>query len=276
MPDTAAIPIWINGQPGDRVPVSDRGLAYGDGVFETIRVVQSGPVLLDYHLQRLQKGLQRLKIQHDWVELNKEIQCFPGWKEPGVVKITVTRGQGGRGYSTTNVQGPTRILSWFPLPLYPDSFYSHGISVFSCAQRLAGNPALAGLKHLNRLEQVMARQEWLDEHAEGLMLDLQGNVIEGVFSNFFLVHKGSVLTPDLQQSGVSGVMRRWLLERLAVNGFSVDVAQVTLQNIQLADEWFFCNSVYGIWPVRQWEDRTWERGDITRQAQQWVRDRWQF
>ena len=276
MPDTAAIPIWINGQPGDRVPVSDRGLAFGDGVFETLRVERGKPVLFDYHLDRLQQGLQRLSIPHEWAALKSEIQAYPGCGQDGVVKFLVTRGRGGRGYAADNVQGPTRVFSWHPLPIYPVSNYTQGISVHTCRQRLSINSALAGLKHMNRLEQVMARQEWGDLFQEGLMLDTGGNVVEGVFSNLFVVRNRRLLTPDLNRSGVAGTMRRWLLERFAAIGLPVDVGQVTLQDIELADEWFFCNSVYGIWPVRQWQDRTWDVGDITRQAQQWIKDRWQF
>ncbi|MEE2732712.1 MAG: aminodeoxychorismate lyase [Pseudomonadota bacterium] len=272
----ASVPTWINGQPANEVPVSDRGLAYGDGLFETLRVTQSGPALFDFHLERLQQGLQRLAISHDWQCLLNEVQSYPGLQCPGVVKWTVTRGQGGRGYSATQVQGPTRILSWHPLPLYPPEYAAAGVSVFSCQQALAEQLALAGLKHLNRLEQVLARQEWVDTHQEGLMRDYQGNVIEGVFSNLFLVRQGQLFTPDLARCGVAGTMRRWLLEQFDRNGYRVDVGNVTFRDIQLADEWFFCNSVYGIWPVRQWEQRTWEVGEITRQAQQWVKDRWQF
>ncbi len=268
------------------MPVSDRGLAYGDGVFETVRVMSGQPVLLDYHLERLQTGLQRLRIEHDWQALKQEILAYLGWQQAGwqqagadqsaIVKLIVTRGSGGRGYGTAQVKGPTCILSCHPLPEYPSSYFTQGISVFSCGQRLSSNASLAGIKHLNRLEQVLARQEWSDEHQEGLMLDQDDNVIEGVFSNLFVMRDGVIKTPDLQNAGVAGVMRRWLLECFDNNGVRADVAQVTLQDIQLADEWFFCNSVYGIWPVCRWEDKTWAVGEITRQAQQWVKDRWQF
>jgi len=278
VPDTISeVPTWINGQPADRLPVFDRGLAYGDGVFETIRVGTQGPVLLDFHLQRLHSGLARLNIDADPDALAAEISRYPGLQKPGVVKIVITRGIGGRGYSVAKVQGPTRIFSTHPLPGYPPHYAAEGISVLSCRQRLALNSTLAGIKHLNRLEQVLAREEWVDDrYQEGLMLDNQGMVIEGVFSNVFVITGEQVYTPGLEHSGVAGVMRRWLLERFAVHGISSHVGQVTLQDIQLADEWFFCNSVYGIWPVRQWENRSWTVGQITRQAQQWVMDRWQF
>lgn len=278
MPDQfALIPPWVNGRPANGVPLSDRGLAYGDGVFETIRVTRQGPVLFSQHMQRLQTGLQRLGIPHDWATLEQEILRYPVWQQPGVVKLIVTRGQGGRGYSGANVEGPTRVFSCHPVPVYPDVYPFQGISVFPCQTRLSTNPLLAGIKHLNRLEQVLARQEWHgDEHQEGLMLDQQQQVIEGVFSNVFLVRNGVLATPDLDHCGVEGVMRRWLLEQFDDAGLAVNVGQVTLQDIELADEWFFCNSVYGIWPVRQWQHKTWSVGSLTRQAQQWVKDRWHF
>lgn len=278
MPDRISeVPTWVNGQPAERLPVFDRGLAYGDGVFETIRVGAQSPVLLDLHMQRLHEGLARLRIDYDAGALTEEISQYPGFQQSSIVKIIITRGVGGRGYSEANVQGPTRVFSTHPLPEYPPQYAAEGISVFPCRQRLALNATLAGIKHLNRLEQVLARQEWVgDRYQEGLMLDARGCVIEGVFSNVFAVIDGQVHTPLLEHAGVAGVMRRWLLEQFAEHGISIRVGQVTLQDIQLADEWFFCNSVYGIWPVRQWENRSWTVGQITRQAQQWVMDRWQF
>ncbi|TNC90348.1 MAG: aminodeoxychorismate lyase [Alcanivorax sp.] len=278
MPDNGVdVSTWFNGQPGDRLSVFDRGLAYGDGVFETIRITPQGPVLLDFHLQRMRKGLDRLGIDCHWDSLEAEIRAYPGLRQPAVVKVVCTRGVGGRGYATSQVQGPTRVISTHPLPQYPQHYAARGVSIFSCRQRLSINPALAGIKHLNRLEQVLARQEWdSDDYQEGLMLDSLGRVVEGVFSNLFLVRGGRVITPNLEQAGVEGVMRRWLLDQFASQGISTHVGQITLQDIQLADEWFFCNSVYGVWPVRQWENRTWAVGDMAGRAQQWVMDHWQF
>ncbi len=281
MPDHAQIPCWVNGAPADGVSVADRGLAYGDGVFETVRVACDGPVLLPYHLQRLQEGLLRLNIAVDWAALEQEIRQYPGWQQPGVVKLIITRGSGGRGYGTVNVQGPSRVFSAHPAPQYPERYTQLGVRIYSCETRLSINPQLAGIKHLNRLEQVLARQEFQsdscqDQYQEGLMLSQSGCVIEGVLSNLFLVQDGSLHTPDLSQCGVAGVMRRWLLEQMQECGIKVNVGPVTLQDIELADEWFFCNSVYGVWPVSHWENRTWTVGPLTAQVQQWVKDRWQF
>jgi len=275
----AANLVWVNGQAGDSLPVSDRGLAFGDGVFETIRLGSAGPILLEQHLQRLQQGLQRLSIHHDWSRLESEIRAFPGWHQtsPAIIKLIITRGSGGRGYGTANVAGPNRVYSCHPAPVYDPDWFQRGIAVYPCQQRLASDPALAGIKHLNRLPQVLARQEWQQQpFQEGLLLDQQGQVVEGVFSNLFLIRAGRVFTPALDACGVAGVMRGWLLEQFAGAGINLMVGPVTLQDIELADEWFFCNSVYGIWPVRQWNNRVWAVGDITRRAQQWVSDLCQF
>lgn len=273
--DTNTIPSWINGQPNDELPIADRGLAYGDGVFETVRVNEQGPVLLSYHLERLQLGLKRLRIPVDWHALEQEIRRYPGWMQSGVVKLQLTRGSGGRGYSTADVQGPNRIFSSHPIPQYPVENARDGIHLFPCTTRLATNPVLAGIKHLNRLEQVLARQEWSgDDYQEGLLLDFHGHVIEGVFSNLFVVRQGRVMAPSLDGCGVEGVMRRWLLEQFKLHDIQVQIGRVALRDIQLADEWFFCNSVYGVWPVRQFEHRAWQVGDTTRRVQQWVSDHW--
>lgn len=270
-------PIWINGQPDGCLPANDRGLAYGDGVFETVRVSSAGPVLVDLHLGRLRRGLRALAIDVDWDKLRSEILAYPGWSNDGVVKLIVTRGGGGRGYASQPLVGPNRVFSKHPVPDYDPEWSRVGIKVFDCKTRLARNHQLSGIKHLNRLEQVLARQEWQgNTFQEGLLLDQQGSVVEGVFSNLFFVRDLTIFTPALDACGVAGVMREWLLLQFQKQGYNVVVQQFTLQDIQLADEWFFCNSVYGIWPVRQFENRVWSVGVVTRKAQQWVADHWQL
>lgn len=272
-------PIWINGQPNSELPANDRGLAYGDGLFETIRITQQGAVLLEQHIQRLQCGIERLSIRCDWVVLQQQIATYLAQVESqnatGIVKIIVTRGSGGRGYSPQSISGPTSIMSFHPAADYPESYSQKGISVFPCQTRLANDPQLAGIKHLNRLTQVLARQEWNDsQYQEGLMLDYQGNVIEGVFSNLFLVCDSQVITPELSQCGVKGVMRDWLIQQFQRQGVMVKETSVTLAQFELAEECFFCNSVFGVWPIQRYEDRVWAVGHHTRQAQQWVKEHW--
>jgi len=274
--ETPAIPTWINGQPDDRLPVSDRGLAYGDGLFETILITNRGPVLLEYHLERLMLGAGRLGIPLDRNLIEKDLHAYPGLQSPGVVKLIVTRGSGGRGYATNGVGVPTCILSSHPTPVYPSTIAEQGIQLFPCATRLGINPRLAGIKHLNRLEQVLARQEWQgsDDFQEGLMCDIDGHPVEGVMTNLFIVEGNDIVTPMLDQCGVAGVMRRWLMERLRTQGYGVKETQITLDRFRVADERFFCNSVLGVWPVARFEESRWPVGPVSQLAQQLIRSHW--
>ena len=258
------------------MPVSDRGLAYGDGLFETIRIAGQQAVLLDYHLDRLMLGCRRLHIPLLRDVLETELAAWPGMSREGVVKLMVTRGSGGRGYSPASDLEPRRILQHFPLPAYPDAWFEQGIRVFPCVNRLGHAPLLAGIKHLNRLEQVLARGEWdgSDQFQEGLVCDLNGLPVEGTMSNLFIVQNQQVLTPRLDHCGVAGVMRRWLMEQLRSSGLDVMETTITLDGFRVADERFFCNSVFGVWPVARFEDSRWSPGPVSRLAQQLIRSHW--
>ena len=263
---------WVDGQPEHSVPLQDRGLAYGDGVFETIAVRGGQPVLLDRHLQRLEEGCRRLALVADQALVRSEVLAYAAALENGVLKLILTRGDSLRGYGANPGAAVRRILQGNPPATYPPAYATDGIRLFACATRLAEQPLLAGLKHLNRLEQVIARAEWQDtEHAEGLMLDTSGRVIEGVFSNVFLVRNGLLLTANLTRCGVAGVMRAEILAQAHGLGIPVAVADINLEQLQQADEVFVCNSVYGIWPVRGCAAMSWPVGPLTRKLQGIVR-----
>ena len=272
MSETPFIPVWIDGQPADGLPVTDRGLAYGDGLFETLLITARGPVLADYHLDRLALGLQRLGLNLTRQHVEKTLLAYPGYHQPGIVKLIVTAGSGGRGYLRGDAR-PVTLLSHFPFPSHPAAYYEQGIRLFPCRTRLGRSPALAGLKHLNRLEQVLARNEWgsLDEYQEGLVCDLDGRPVEGTLSNLFIVEGSTALTPPLDNCGVAGVMRRWLLEQLPAAGVQVKETPITLERFRLAGERFFCNSVFGVWPVAHFEQDHWPVGPVARLAQQLIR-----
>jgi 4-amino-4-deoxychorismate lyase len=259
---------WVDGQPADALSLKDRGLAYGDGLFETIAVQGGLPVLLDRHLQRLVKGCQRLAINLDHGAMLTELQAYARELDDGVLKLIVTRGDGLRGYAFDPSAQARRILSGNPPAVYPAAHAKQGVRLFPCTTRLSIQPLLAGLKHLNRLEQVIARAEWQDtEHAEGLMLDQAGRVIEGVFSNLFLVRDGVLITADLKRCGVEGVMRAELLFQAQSLGIPTQITDITLEQLQWADEVFVCNSVYGIWPVHAYAALGWPVGPLTRKLQ---------
>ncbi|MFF7861218.1 aminodeoxychorismate lyase [Pseudomonas monteilii] len=259
---------WVDGQPATALNLQNRGLAYGDGLFETIAVRGGQPSLLDGHLARLALGCQRLAISADLALVRDELLRYASQLGEGVAKLILTRGDSQRGYAPVAGAAPRRILQGSPLPSYPLEHAEHGVRLFPCQTRLGEQPLLAGLKHLNRLEQVLARAEWQDsEHAEGLMRDGQGRVIEGVYSNLFLVRDGVLLTADLGRCGVAGVMRAALLEQAVLLGIPAQVCDLPYEALEQADEVFVCNSVYGIWPVRGIAALNWLPGPLTRKLQ---------
>ena len=270
--------ILINGHPTEQLSVLDRGFQYGDGLFETLRVVNGQPQHWPRHMARLTSGCERLGIT------SPDLKCLRTEAESlcrtfvdenvnqghGVLKITVTRGSGGRGYAFTGGHEPTRVLAVSPAPLFPTSHAAQGVKLRLCEMRLGQNPVLAGIKHLNRLEQVLARAEWDDpDIAEGVLLDHQDHVIEGTMSNLFCVQTRegvppTVLTPELSRCGVRGVTRDRILEiaaRLDIPGRETDLS---LTDLRQASEVFISNSLIGIWPVREFMGRDYPVGPITR------------
>lgn len=264
---------WVNGQPSACLALADRGLAYGDGLFETIKVRHGRAILLERHLARLQEGCQRLAIPCDLSLLRQEILAYMQQLGDGVCKLILTRGSGQRGYSAPQPCFPQRILQAGSLPQWPVAHREEGICLFPCQLRLSQQPALAGLKHLNRLEQVLARAEWADPHyAEGVLLDQQDRVVDGVFSNIFMVQGQQLITADLSRCGVAGVMRAELLARAQAAGIAVVVRDISLAEFLQADEVFTCNSLYGIWPVREYAAQHWSVGPLTRRLQKLIED----
>lgn len=260
--------VWINGKAGDQLAVSDRGLAYGDGLFETIKVLGAKPLRLQRHLARLANGCQRLWLTVDLALVEAELLAFAAQLGEGVMKLIITRGEGLRGYVLPEPAQYMRIIQGSALPYYDLAHAHAGIKLFACQTRLARQPLLAGLKHLNRLEQVMARHEWQDTHyAEGLLLDAELEVIEGVFSNLFMVKDAALFTPALTHCGVAGVMRAEIIAYAQKMQIPCTEASITLEQFLAADEVFFCNSLYGIWPVTQYQARTWPVGPVTRKLQ---------
>lgn len=253
----------VNGVAQDTIAVADRGLQYGDGLFETMKVVNGQAEFLQQHLSRLQAGCQRLAISGlDRVLLEEEVaRCCDG-QDIAVLKIIITRGVGGRGYRSTGMSTPTRILRLSEAPNYKEQ--QQGIHVRMCVQRLSINPALAGIKHLNRLEQVLARREWDDASIfEGLMQNIDGHVIEGVMSNLFIVSQGCLITPDLTRSGVCGILRAVVLHMAARLNIEVSIKNVSLAEILAADEVFMCNSLMGIVPVTAIDKNVFALGALT-------------
>jgi 4-amino-4-deoxychorismate lyase len=257
--------VLIDGHPGECLPVTDRGLSYGDGLFESLALADGGPCLWERHLERLAAGCRRLGIPAADPGLlrHEAVQAIAGRRD-GVLKVILTRGSGGRGYRPDPAARSRRILQWFPAPGYPPTWSVEGVQTRFCATALGRNPLLAGIKHLNRLEQVLARAEWSDPAiAEGLMLDSEGLVIEGTMSNLFVEREGRLLTPRLDRAGVAGVVRALVLEQARAQGISCDERDLAPQDLLEADALFFSNSLIGIWPVRRLGERRFGLGALT-------------
>lgn len=237
------------------LPADDRGLAYGDGLFETIRMSGQRGVLLSRHLDRLVRDAGRLGIEVSRKELanvcGEAAHRFANrFKTDGwVLKLILTRGSGGRGYRPVPGMEPNLLVSASPLPPEPDT---DGVAVDFSKVPLAANPLVAGIKSLNRIEQVLAAAEIGPSLFEVIMADRNGNLVEGTRTNLLFRQSGCWVTPPAPSLAVAGVLRQWLLERLRQRGESVAERPVTVNDV-LGPEcqgMFLLNSVLGIVPVR--------------------------
>ena len=253
--------ILIDGIRTAAVHALDRGLQFGDGVFETMAVRGGSIFLFDEHLRRLAHGCKALSIAMPAIDvLRAELQQAAADVGHGVLKLIVTRGSGGRGYGPPENPVPRRILIASDWPEYRQH-----ARVVLCGTRLATGGSLAGIKHLNRLEQVIAKLELHKRPPadEGLMMDSQGHVIEATSANVFVVSAGSLMTPRLDECGVAGVMRDCVLRLAHDAGIAATNTELSVDEVMSADEVFLTNSLTGIRPVTQLEDRCLEPGPVT-------------
>jgi 4-amino-4-deoxychorismate lyase len=260
----------VDGVATGRIDVQDRGLHYGDGLFETLAVRDGRPRFWSRHMARLMAGLERLGfpvVDERQLEAEAESLIRPG--QQGVLKILLTRGRAGRGYGTIKGQAPSRVLLMAPWPEGLEAKARAGVAVRMCQLRLGQNPILAGIKHLNRLEQVMARSEWeTPEIDEGLLCDGGERVIEGTRANLFMVRNGTLLTPELSASGVAGVMRSVVLDLARELGAPARVKAIHRRELSEADELFLTNSLQGIVPIRHLQQQQWTDWPLTRRLQE--------
>lgn len=267
--------VSINGRIDASPTAHDRGLSYGDGLFETLLVQKSRLPLQDLHLSRLNNGASTLQITYDEKELTQYIShLLLAAKESGVeeavLKIVVTRGMAGRGYQPKVSAPATIMLGLYPLPLIPESYYSEGVKVFLCNHRLPKNKKLAGIKHLNKLDYVLASLEWLDlDYHEGLLFDADNYLVEALSRNVFVLSKGKLLTPSLEHSGVAGILRKLVIEKYSkILGLEVIEKELTLEALLTTEEVFLCNSITGFWPVQAIMDSEVQQSGVAQQLQQ--------
>lgn len=241
---------WVDGRPGDTIPVDDRGFQYGDGLFETMRVRDGRVRFLEAHLARLTLGCGRLGIAAPPAEvLRREIvDAAASARGDALLKLVVTRGSGPRGYAARDGLTIRRVMT-----LFADTRPSSGDAALRIARQTAAHSAaLAGLKHLNRLENVLAASEPGHEHCfDALLLDRDGLVVGGTMTNVFLARDGVIATPSVERAGVAGILRGIVLRECAALGLRADVRDVGAAELRAADEVFVTNARIGVVPVRR-------------------------
>lgn len=246
--------------PVDALPPDDRGLAYGDGLFETMRVHAGRVPLWPRHRERLIRGAQRLTLSLPPMDVvEAQVDDAIAGCDAGVLKLLVTRGSGGRGYAPPDGPIPTWMLALHPLP----TMRARDLRLHWCVTTLAVQPALAGIKHCNRLEQVLARAECAQAGCdEGLMSSTAGDVVCATSANLLALRDGRWLTPPVDACGVAGVCRGWLLE----TGL-VEVARLTPTQVETAGALALCNAVRGILPVACLSATEWPAQPSVRELQ---------
>lgn len=258
----------VNGDPNGCIPLDDRGVLYGDGLFETIRIVHGQPDNWDGHMRRLRRGCTQLRLPTPPVALlRQEIDHLASGQHCAIARVQLTLAGGERGYKRPAAGRFNRILTLHELLPLPARCYETGVTVRWCHFQLADHSGLSGIKHLNRLEQVMARAEWDDvEIFDGLLTDQRGRVIGGTMSNLFLIQKGELLTPDVFHAGVAGTMRERVFRAARELGLHATETPVTPEMCQQADGLFLTNAVRGIVPVSRLEQQSFDRHDLTAQV----------
>lgn len=254
----------INGASANSVPAADRGLAYGDGVFRTLRALNGEPLHWRKQFNKLADDCARLSIPCPAAtQMLAEVRAVACAYPQAAVKIIVTRGNGPRGYAPPVPCAPLRVVE--ASGFTPAQHEARGIAAHLCRLRLSHQPALAGVKHLNRLENVLARTEWnAADIREGLLLDQQALVIGGTMSNVFIAEKRNLFTPLLDRCGVAGVTRARVMALAQKAVVSCTEEHLPLQRVLAADEVFFVNSLIGVWPLTRLEARTWQPGPMAR------------
>jgi 4-amino-4-deoxychorismate lyase len=244
--------------------IHDRGLHYGDGLFETLLKQNSEIRLWSKHYNRLRKGCAKLSIpapDEEW--LLEKIKMETRNRVTAVVKIILTRGVGGRGIELPeNNQASVFVLS-YPYTVIADDALQ--MDTVICRTRLPINPNLAGIKHLNRLDYVLAAVELsrLGDVDEAILCDTEGYLVEGIISNLFFCLQGEVYTPSLEFSGVDGIMRQQILKHLDKQGITVQVGRYYPELLLKASECFLCNSVRGVRPIRSIDGAKFSTGSIS-------------
>lgn len=261
---------WVNGEPSTTIPVDDRSFQYGDGCFTTILTVTGEPLDWALHTQRMQSCLSLLNMASpDWDLVKTWVKKAANSESKGGVKLHVSRGSGGRGYSPAGADNLLVTISCFVYPEHYLHWQLEGVSLGICQSRLGHSPLLAGHKHNNRLEQVLLKAE-ADRlgYQDALVLDIQDKVIETTMANLFWLKDETLFTPNLSLCGVTGIGRYKVLQRAKAIGLTVEVADYSLADIMAADEVFMTNALLTVAPIINIDHQSFAIGSKTRYFQE--------
>ncbi|WP_375753372.1 aminodeoxychorismate lyase [Vibrio sp. HN007] len=262
--------ILVNGKPKDSVSITDRSFQYGDGCFTTMLTVDGKIQNWSLHIERMEACLNLLRIAlPDWKEVGSWLSEIVLSEGKAGLKLHISRGEGGRGYSSVGAEAPIVTVSAFSFPGHYLTWQTSGVELGVCKRRLGHTPMLAGHKHNNRLEQVLLKAE-ADELgvADAVVLDLNGNVVETTMANLFWVKDKTLYTPSMDNCGVAGTIRRLIIEEAQANGIETVVGAFGLEHLNDAEEVFMTNSILGVAPVIKISDKVFPIGPITRRFQE--------
>ncbi|MEP4147784.1 MAG: aminodeoxychorismate lyase [Halioglobus sp.] len=253
--------VWVDGERVSALPLPDRGLDFGDGLFETLLVRDGEPLFLSLHMDRLSAGLELLSFPGCLATARAQLTACAaklGDIKWAAMRLTVTRGSGPRGYAAPQNSTPRMVITAAALE-QDRSQFAAPLELGWADLRWSSQPHLAGIKHLNRLEQVLVANQARDARwDEAVVLDQQGNVCSLSAGNVFLLEEGRLLTPALETCGIAGTRRRLVLEQLApALGVSVEQVPITPRQLLAADAVICCNSIRGLRAVARIEERTW-------------------
>ncbi len=263
----------INGVAADHINIDDRSIHYGDGLFETILCNGNNLYYWSQHYQRLKESTGKLSMScpaektllddvSKLLEANKTDSAC-------VIKIIVSRGAGERGYKISKNCSANRFVLFSAIDEEYSSLLSKKLlsgDLCLCKQQVSINENLAGLKHLNRLDNVLARSEWNTDYIDGLMLNANHSVIEGTMSNLFAVKDNQMFTPDLKLSGVNGVMREVIIDVASSNNIKISIENLTIDDLENMDELFISNSLIGMKSVNKLNDWQYDDNDIAQKV----------
>jgi 4-amino-4-deoxychorismate lyase len=247
----------------NKISPFDRAFQYGDGIFRTFVVVNKKPLHWKHHYKKIVEDCLAMKITPPKEkDLLSDIQSLFKSKKKLVGKFIISRGESERGYKFNKDISHNRYLIKTQMPSYPKEYFKVGVNLYVCEQKL--NPCiLSGVKHLNRLENIMARQEWKRDHyADGILLDQNGHVIECISSNIFMRIGKTIFTPKIDHVGIKGVTRELIIKISAELGFRIKEMTFDLNKLLESDEVFITNSLFGVLQVKKIKNKTWQHQEL--------------